>query len=541
MVRRQHNLKFGAMVQSTNHFNFGARPPQRGSYTFTGRFSGIGYADFALGYPLTTQRPNPSAIRNKFAQNRYQLFAQDDWRVTPRLTLNLGLRYELQILRPQVYGFAAMFVPNVRNNVVFAESLPAGALPRLVDAFGLPLAARVGLPSYLMDYLGQDRNNVAPRIGLAYRIFSRTVFRSGFGIYYNLLNVNWTEQAAFQMPFATVETFEQGSGTAPTFTMSNPFPGQGNIPGNPDSALLSKPRTPYNIQWSATLEHQLAQSIGVRLSYVGQRNVALLSNVPRNAVTPAPGAVQPRRPFQPFANINQINTPVFQSTTHQLQAGLEKRYANGLLLSAQYQFVRAIGTETFQNPFNWNDSRGNLGGIRKHVFVSSYVWDLPFGKGRRWLSKVSGIQNAAVGGWQLAGIIQALSGAPFSPGFVTTVQGSVGGRPDVVPGVPLYPAVRNIDLWFNAPAFARPAEFTFGNAGYNLLWGPGQFNWDASLVKAFSLRERVDLQLRLEAFSALNNAQFGNPNATITNPAVVGRITGAGGNRTVQIGAKLQF
>lgn len=540
-VRRTHNFKFGGMVQGTNHFNFGARPPQRGSFSFTGRFTGVGYADFVLGYPLTTQRPNPSAIRNKFAQNRYQFFAQDDWRVTPRLTLNLGLRYELQILRPQVYGFAAMFIPSVRNNVVFAESLPRDAIPRLVDAFGLPLAGQVGLPPYLMDYLGQDKNNVAPRIGLAYRIGSRTVFRSGFGIYYNLLNVNWTEQAAFQMPFATVETFEQGSGTAPVFTMSNPFPGLGNIPGNPDSALLSNPRTPYNIQWSGTLEHQLPRDIGVRLSYVGQRNVALLASVPRNAVTPAPGAVQPRRPFQPFANINQINTPVFQSTTNQLQVGLEKRYSNGLLVSAQYQFVRAIGTETFQNQFNWNDSRGNLGGIRKHVFVSSYVWDLPFGKGRHWLSNLHGLQQVALGGWQLAGILQALSGAPFSPGFATTVQGSVGGRPDVVVGVPVYPATRNIDQWFNPAAFTRPPDFTYGNAGYNQLWGPGQFNWDASLVKAFVFRERLSLQLRLEAFSALNNAQFGNPNATITNPAVVGRITSAGGNRTVQIGAKLQF
>ena len=137
--------------------------------------------------------------------------------------------------------------------------------------------------------------------------------------------------------------------------------------------------------------------------------------------------------------------------------------------------------------------------------------------------------------------LQALSGAPFSPSFVTTVQGSVGGRPNVVSGAPLYPAERTIGRWFNPAAFAVPADFTFGNAAYNLLWGPGQFNWDASLVKGFTFKERVALQLRLEAFSALNNPQFGNPNAAITNPAVVGQINSAGGNRTVQIGGKLQF
>ena len=343
------------------------------------------------------------------------------------------------------------------------------------------------------------------------------------------------------MPFATVETFEQGSGAAPTFTMSNPFPGAGSIPGNPDAALLSQPRTPYNLQWSGTFEYQLPSNTGARLSYVGQRNIATLTNVPRNAVTPAPGAVQPRRPYQPFANINQINSPSFQSTAHQLQAGIEKRYSDGLLVSAEYQFVRVIGTETFQNPFFWNDSRGNLGGIRKHVFVTSYVYDLPFGRGRRWFGDAHGLSNALIGGWQLAGILQALSGAPFSPNFATTVQGSVGGRPDVVPGAPLYPAERSIALWFNPGAFTRPPDFTFGNAGYNQVWGPGQFNWDASLVKSFAISESALLQLRLEAFSVLNNPQFGNPNATITNPAVVGQITSAGGNRTVQIGAKLQF
>jgi len=541
VIRRQHLFKFGGMIQSINHFNFGARSPQRGAYNFPGRFTGLGFADFVLGYPLTTQRPNPTGIRNKFAQNRYQAFLQDDWKVTSKLTLNLGLRYEMQSIRPQVYGSAAMFIPTVRNVVVFADQLPREAIPRLVDAFNLPLASKVNLPSAMMDYLGQDRNNIAPRAGLAYRLRQGTVLRGGFGIYYNVLNVNWTEQAAFQMPFATVETFEQGSGTAPTFTMSNPFPGSGSIPGNPDAAYLSSPRTPYNIQWSFTLEHQLPFSIGARLSYVGQRNIATLANVPRNAVTPAPGAVQPRRPFQPFANITQINTPAFQSATNQLQAGLEKRYSNGLLISAEYQFVRAIGTETFQNPFDWNDSRGNLGGIRKHVFVSSYVYDLPFGKGRRWLSNARRAQDLLLGGWQLAGIVQALSGAPFSPSFVTTVQGSVGGRPDAVPGAAVYPAERSIQRWFNASAFAVPANFTFGNAGYNQLRGPGQYNCDASLVKAFAFQERFNLQLRLEAFSALNNPQFGNPNGAITNPAVVGTITSAGGNRTVQIGARLTF
>ncbi len=540
-IRGKHTVKAGFTYQLARTWNLASRSPQRGQYVFTGRYTGNGFADFYLGYPNTTQKPDPSAFNNRFVQYRYQFFVQDDWRVTPKLTVNVGLRYELQDIRPQTAGNAALFVPSLGRVVVFGDQYPKNAIPALVQAFKVPLSKDVGLPTDMMSYLGQDTNNFAPRIGFAYRLDKVTVLRSAIGLYYNVLNLNYTEQAANQVPFGTVGLYEQPAGAVPGFTMNNPFGGAGSISPNPDAVLLNPPVTPYNIQWNVTLERAWKGAFGTRLSYVGQRNVKSLGNPNLNAVLPAPGPAQPRRPYQPFANITLVNAPIFQSGAHQLQAGIQRRYTGGLLITAEYQYVRAIGTETYMSPANYNDSRGNLGGIRKHVLASSYVYDIPFGHGKRFFQGAHGLAEGVIGGWQLSGIVQALSGAPFSPSFTTPVQGSVGGRPNVVLGVPVYPADQSIAHWFNPLAFSVPADFTYGNAGYNQLWGPRQFTWDASVVKSMRLLERATLEMRMDAFSVLNHPTFSNPSADITNPGTVGRISSAGGNRTVQLGAKLTF
>ncbi|MEO7142319.1 MAG: TonB-dependent receptor [Bryobacteraceae bacterium] len=543
VIRGAHTLKMGFAYNFTTHYNIAAEGPQRGAYSFTGRYSGNAYADFALGYPLTTQLPFPSALAGKFVAARYQAYLQDEWKVNEKLTLNYGVRYEYQDTRPQVRGggTAALFIPSANNIAVFAGSIPSSAIPAAVGSYPVVLSKSLNLPSSLMDYLGQDPHNFAPRAGLAYKLGSHTVLRSGFGLYYNVLNLNYTQSAQTNIPFLVVATYEQPAGAAPGFTMYNPFPGNGSVPANPNAQAYDHTTTPYNLQWNATVEHELRGGLALRASYVGQRNVGQFGNPNINQPLPSPGPVQPNRPYQPFASITLNDSPIFQSSTNQLQGGIEKRYNNGLLVTAQYQYTRTIGTENYMSPIDYNDSRGNLGGIRRHVLAMSYVYDLPIGKGRPFLSNVSGAVNRIVGGWQVAGIIQGLSGAPFSPSFSTSVQGSVGGRPNVIAGAPFYPAQRTIAQYFNPAAFVVPANYTFGNEGYNQLFGPGQQSWDMSLAKNFALHERANLEMRVDAFSAFNHPTFGNPATDITNTATVGRITGAGGNRTVQIGAKLTF
>lgn len=547
-----HSFKAGFTFLRTYHWNLAATSPQRGHFSFNGQYSGNGFADFMLGYPNFTQLPLPSATDSRLIQRRYFFFAQDEWKLTSRLTLSYGLRYELINGVPNAAGRNAMFVPSVGKVVVFADDYPKNTVPILVDTFKPPLAKSVGLPTDVWSVIGQDHNNFAPRLGLAYKLSSRTVVRSAFGMYYANLGSGTVSSGLYQnIPFSVAVTYEQPSGSVPGFTMDNPFVGSARIPANPTAYVLHKYVTPYNLQWNFTVERELPQQLGLRLSYVGAHNVkqtaahvggpGLTITPDLNAVRPAPGAVQPRRFYQPYANVWVNNAPLFQSSLNTLQVGAQKRFSRGWLLNAEYQYVRVLGTEGFLDQFKWNDSRGNMNGIRTHVLVASYSYEFPFGRGKALLGEAKGVVNKLVSGWVLSGITMMMSGAPFSVTCTTSVQGSVCGRPDVVAGAALYPATKTISRWFNTAAFTMPPDFTYGNAAYNMLWGPGQQNWDASLAKNTAIGERVNLQLRLDAFSTFNNPQFSNPQANISNPATVGTITSATGNRTMQIGARLQF
>lgn len=540
IVRGTHTLKVGGTYLFGTHWNLAAQSPQRGAYTFSGRYSGFAYADFVLGYPATTQVPSPSTLVTKGVGSRYDAYIQDTWKVTSKLTATLGLRYDLQWLGPDAQGYGSLFIPGTGKVGVFASSMPGAAVPGALNAYPVVLAKSLGLPDSISSYVGQDKNNFAPRIGVAYKLTPRTVLRSAFGIYYNVIPVS-ALVSINNLPFVVVGTYEQPAGAVPAFTMSNPFPGVGTVPANPSPYSIDHTVNPYSIQYNATVEREMGQGIGLRASYVGQRNVKQFGSPNINQPLPAAGPVQPLRPYQPFASISLNNSPIYQSSLNQLQGGVEKRYSNGLLITAQYSFTRLLGLETYQSPANYDDSRGNLNGYRRHSLVSSFVYDLPLGSGKWLLNNLHGPANQFASGWQISGVISGLSGAPFSPSFTTSVVGSVGGRPDVVSGQALYPSQRTIYQYFNPAAFAKPANYTYGNASYNLLWGPGQQNWDLSLVKNTRLAERATLQLRMDAFSVFNHPTFGNPAADITNLGSVGRITSAGGTRTVLIGAKLSF
>jgi hypothetical protein len=545
LVRGKHTMKAGGMFSWGHQNNLNEITPYRGQFIFNGQVTGYDGADFMLGWPATAARGLPGWKSTANRDMRSAFFFQDDWNITRNVTINLGIRYEFVPEKEEARGQASMFIPSRGNNVVFGDAYPAITQQRLVTLYNIPLSKDVGLPTNVADYVGNDTNNFAPRIGVAWRVGPSTVIRSGTGLYYVALAGGLLGGLSSQLPFVSNETIEQGKapGTGtPTLSMSNPFPSDGKLPSNPTSQFQTKFVTPYMIQWNFTIEHKAPWDTGLRIGYYGQRCVKLHGTWNVNDPTPAPGTVQSRRPYQPFAGINGYYLPMFQNTSHALQGGIQKRYSHGLLVSTEYQFTHAIGTESYmsQSP-NWNDSRGNLNNVRKHNFTAAYVYDLPMGKGRAAFSNASGPLQLIAGGWQLSGIVSAMSGAPFSPSFSTTVQGSVGVRPDVVPGASFYPATRTITNYFNAGAFTKPAEFTYGNASYNLLWGPGRWTWDTSLLKNFSLRERATLQLSLSAFSILNHPMFDLPGTNIISSSTVGRITTSSGERTIQIGAKLSF
>ena len=549
-----HNIKVGFSYLHDSTANLIASAPQRGAFNFNGQYSGNAFADFLLGYPSSTQKPNPNTQILRNVSHQGGLFIEDDWRATPILTLNLGLRYDMQHINDSPYGNNALYVPELQKIVVFASQYPPANAPQpVIPGFlSLPIvfASQVNLPSSLFDYLGQPNKNVAPRFGFALQMKPKTVLRGGFGLFYNLVPEYYIQANAFEnIPYFGVQTFSQPAGP-PTLTMYAPFGGTGAFASNPNVNAQAKTSVPYAEQYNLAVEQQVGKTMSIRIGYVGQRNLKQNNSSGGNASitpdinqpVPAAGPVQPRRPVQPFASIFLTQDPIFHTTSNALQIGAHKRFDAGFQINAEYEYIRVLGTENFMNPMNTSDSYGNIGGITPQTLNVSYSYVLPFGKNRHFLGSSSSLVDRLVSGFEISGITQYQGGQPFSVGYNTSVQGSYNTRANRVPGVPLYPATKTKAQWFNPAAFSAPAPFTYGNSAYNLLFGPRYQQWDINLAKNTALTERVKLQLRADAFNTFNHPNFANPNTTLSNTSNFGQITNTTGQpRTMELGAKLQF
>ena len=548
----RHNLKAGFSYLHDSTANLISSSPQRGLYNFNGQYSGNAYADFLLGYPTMTQRPNPNSQILRNVSHQGGLFLQDDWRATQHLTLNLGLRYDLQHINDSPYGNNALYVPDLKEIVIFGSQYPPATSPQpVIPGFlTLPIvfASSVGLPSGLFDYLGQPDKNVAPRFGLAYEAHPGTVIRGGFGLFYNLLPEYYFQANAFEnIPYFGVQTYSQPAGP-PTLTMYAPFGATGAFASNPNVNAQHKTVVPYAEQYNLALEQQIGRSISFRVGYVGQHNLRENnSNGPGNTApdinqpAPSAGQVQAKRPVQPFASIFLQDDPIFHSDSNALQVGLHKRFEGGFQLNLEYEWIRVLGTENFVNPLTTNDSYGNIGGIAPQSLNVSYSYVLPFGQNHPFLSSVGSITNKFVSGWEFSGYTQYQAGQPFSVTYNTSLIGAFNSRANRNPGVPLYPAHRTLSNFFNTAAFSAPAPYTFGNSAYNMLFGPRYQDWDMSLAKNTAFSDRITLRLQADSFNIFNHPYFATPNATQSN-SNFGQITSATGEaRTVAFGAKLLF
>ena len=324
--------------------------------------------------------------------------------------------------------------------------------------------------------------------------------------------------------------------------MASPFPGQGVIAANPTIyAVQRNIQNARSQQWNFTLEREVAHNLGVRASYVGNHTSHLpwygeLINYP---VTQQPGTLQSVRPYQPWADIDYTNSGA-DSTLNQLQLEAIQRYAHGLTLQIEYSWNRSIDdvptTGGPQNPYNDRGDRGNSDLLRRHVFTSTFDFELPFGQGKPWVN--SGVASKIAGGWHVAGIWYFATGTPFSVTFSASLPGAISSRANLI-GNPNGP--RTIQQWFNPAAFAIPAPYQYGNSGRNILFGPGAILMDTSVLRDIKLYERLTAQFRVEAFNLLNHANFSNPAANISSPSTVGTITSASDPREVQFALKLLF
>jgi hypothetical protein len=280
----------------------------------------------------------------------------------------------------------------------------------------------------------------------------------------------------------------------------------------------------------------------VRVSYVGNKGTHLDRQLNLNDVVPAPGVVQPRRPFQPFGIINYYASGR-NSILNQLQLGVLRRLSKGLSFQVEYQLSKGLGEQPFgiTAPTDFRNARydrGDMDFIRRHLTTANYTYDLPFGKGRTF--ELSGLANTLLGGWQLAGILSFGTGEPYSVTFNSTTVGWPSNRADIV-GNPI-PANRSIVQWFNPAAYAVPQPFTFGNSARNSLFGPNLFRWDNGFIKNTRITERLNLEFRAEFFNILNHPSFDVPASNISVPSQVGRITSTVSTaRDIQFGMRLSF
>ena len=535
---------FGLLTSTANEAAFG-------SFAFTGRYTVEGtavaqpvhaLADFLLGYPNTTSRATPSAV-NLFYDTRYSAFVQDDWQVSSRLTLSYGVRYMLQTTWKERDLAQANFDFATGKLVIPRADLPPQAQQKLFDAY--PIALDKNAP-----ILNADTNNFAPRFGFAYRPFSdnKTVIRGGIGIYYNFLPVfiGFRQMGFSNPPFLLAETYESLPGRTPSLTLAKPFPGAGSFAANPNITIVDpKIKNSDSNQWNLTVERQLPTNLGLRVSYVGNKT----SNLPfynYNINLPAVqqlGAIQPRRPYQPWADILMLKG-AGDSTIHQLQIEGIKRYSNGVSLQLEYSWNRSLDNVPIvggpQNPYNASLDRGNSEQIRRHIFTAAYSYDLPFGPGKKFLTS-NNVLGRVVGGWQIAGITYLRTGQPFSVGFTPSQTGWYANRADVNSVGNLSRSERTLDRWFDPSGYSVPQPFTFGNSARNLLFAPGDIVFDVSVLKDTAIMERLKLQLRFEFFNMPNHANFGAPGANLSVAGSLGRITSAGDPRQIQLGAKLIF
>ena len=523
-----HSLKIGAEVI---HRRIYQQVPQtkKGSFTFDGNFSGDNLADFLLGFPRQTQVGASSYISTAdMRMTDWSLYAQDDWHVSNRLTLNLGLRYEVHGAPVDKGGYIPNFNPS-KGDFEYP--------PFTKDA-----------PIY-----NTDRNNFAPRFGFAYRPFgdNKTVARGGYGVFFNMNNYDEFLFLPYNPPFGNVLTY-QSLPTTPTLSLRNPFPANISGAGAPTAYGIARDLQMGYVQFfMAGVEREIVRNTILEISYVGNKSTRLAKGVNFNFAPPGPGAVQTRRVLrQDLGNIF-VTEPWGNATFHSLQAQLERRFSGGLLLLASYAYGKALtdvptstgdkGGTTAQNPYCLNScEKGDPTYDLRQRFTANIVYELPFGRGRRMMSG-GGITDVLLGGWDMASIISRQSGRPLTVNVSGDPlnTGQSNARANYL-GLPKTVENATLDRWFNTAAFAAPPAYTPGNLGYGTFLGPGTFNWDFSVYKTFLFTEHHRLQFRTEFFNVLNHPNLGNPGLTV-GTATFGKITTASDPRVLQFGIKYLF
>ncbi len=548
VARGRHNLKAGVNFIREKFFqitDFSGVP----SATFDGRFTGAGLGDFLLGVPFMAGTSIGDSSQN-LRTNWWAGYLQNDWRIRPNLTVNLGLRYEHAKTPFDLDNRTQWFDPAVRQ-VVTSKS--GGVRNGIVDP---------------------DWNDFGPRVGFAYSPLRNTVVRAAYGIFYSTDNWNELQFLVIGPDFFSSQTLNSDP-VRPTISLGNLFPpgvlGGGTL--TPFS-IDKRNRTPYVQQWNFNVQHTFGKDLLVDLGYIGNTGQKLPQRRNQNIAREDPTGtilVQPRSPF-PDLGFILLTYNGGWSSYNALTTRVEKRMAAGLYLLGSYTWSHSIDlghTDEFSASsccFKVLDRGNSTFDVRQRLVIS-YLYELPLGRNRRFLSGASGWVDRLAGGWKINGISTFSSGQFKTPSlpFNWPNLGSFSqSRPDRV-GNP-FPARQTFDNWLNPNAFVPPGCPTFksstnpnptgprvlcedgspgryvqGNAARNSLEMPGINNWDFVVMKDTRVSERLLTQFRAEFFNGFNHTQFGDASTSLT-PGVFGRINGLRiSPREIQFGLKLIF
>lgn len=585
-IKGRHTYKFGADIRRlrTTVITSFTTGDDMGSYGFNGQYTGYGVADFLLGVPNQTTLANTGKDVNGVTIH-YGFYAQDDFKVSNKLTVNFGVRYEVH----------PMFFDKALTTTQFDRAFPGGRVvlpneeskkftaPTFLASIGntpVVLAKDVGLPERLRF---TDFNNVAPRFGFAWRpLGNKTVIRGGYGIFTSTIlgSVFYTISGIHVSDTRTFPNALTSSGV-PELVFPRPFrSGLGSAGGRPDFRRATQwdGADPYTQQWSLTVEHELPFRIGMRVSYSGSKAIKLFSSPDLNQVRPNTIGYTAAAASRPYPNWQIVYTrdPNTQSFYNASTVEVNKRYASGLFFQSSWVWAHGTSNATGSNGggfasengsvptdrFNLALDKGNLPGTRRHRFLTTATYDLPFGKlaGNNYFGKL------IAQGWQISGILLWQSGLYLTPttGNVTDPSGTAlntraANRPDYT-GTShgnLASDVRSVDRWFDPAAFTVPGRVNgvalpnngaigrFGYVGPGSLLGPNTTVLSMKMQKRFNFTERIYATLEGSAANLGNTPNFGNPQLNITN-AQFGRITATqgqenAGSRSLQVGIRLGF
>ncbi|MEW5978988.1 MAG: TonB-dependent receptor [Acidobacteriota bacterium] len=552
LIRGPHSLSFGYQYQDGQSSTSHASCCSRGVFGFNGQYTGDGFADYLLGLIQSSSRNFPLNTIGVADSPYSGLYVQDFWKVNSSLTFNLGLRYDYWHEKAFVRGTGSTFLPELGKSVA-GENAKTGRVdltsqavsPFLAKATeGLWISAsEAGLPPGLFV----ARGTLSPRLGVAWRPFGNNdwVVRGGYGLFPSIYRDNITGSSIIGPPYWTFET--QGWGRSQLQRWEQAWPQDPNSFIAP-SVTAARPDFPNmkSHQWNVSIQKSVpALKSALTLSYVGNRGIDLLTEYEFNTASVGPHTnLQADRPWPAFGDVSLYDA-IGESWYQSLQVKWERRFTEGLSYQLSYSFSKNIDIgggsiwdiPTPFAPEGYNRGRSVLD--HTHILTVNEVWELPFGKGRQYLSNMHPVANGILGGWQFSTIYSFISGDALTFGVPgATLGNGFGTRPHLNGNLDV--SNPSAERWFNVDALVAPPLYTFGGAGKGIFDGPGIHAFDTNLSKNFYFGEARYLQFRWEMFNAPNHVNLSNPNTNI-GQGTTGRILSARDARQMQFGLKFIF